>query len=454
MRKLLFTISFSVFALKADSQIDFLRYNDNFSYLKADTNQRRGTEKLKYLSLGTIGNISLGGEIREQLQYFQNFNFGDPPSSNQPETWQLWHRAMAHANIEFGAKLRVFSQVGSTFRFLNTNVAIPEIDENHLSLHQLFGEYKPGKNWIVRIGRQEMSYGSHRIITFREGPNTRLTFDAAVIKYNSEKRGLDLVALSPVISRNGIFDDGTFKDMIIGAYAMERLVPKKLLLDYYLLHFESLRRKYNYKEGIDSRQIAGFRIFSRNKAINYEFEATYQFGSFNDLQVNAYSLSGDINFNLVPQGRLIFGIAGNYVSGDRGNSDNELNTYNPLFSKPQYGLTAPIGASNVITFNPYVRTNFRRKVSVLGGAYFLLRQSNQDGSYTPDGTEIRPKPEKLLLVREKQIGTLVILESNYSVNKHVSLGLDASKFFAGKFLKQTGEGKDILYLSLKAGYKF
>jgi hypothetical protein len=444
-----------MFVAQAQSQIDFLRYNDNFSYLKSDTIKKKGTEKLKHLPIGTIGNTSLGGEVREQLQYYKYFNFGEPPSpSNQSNTWQLWHRAMAHANIELGSKMRIFTQVGSTFRFLNTNAPIPEIDENHLSLHQLFGEYKFSRNWTARIGRQEMSYGSHRLITFREGPNTRLAFDAAVIKYNSEKRKLDLIALSPVVSRKGVFDDGTFKDFIIGIYATEILLPKKLVLDYYFLNFESNRRKYNYKAGTDSRRVAGFRAFSQNRVANYEAEATYQFGTFNDLRVNAYSLSVDMNVSLLPKSGLIFGIAGNYVSGDKDNSDTHLNTYNPLFSKPQYGLTAPIGASNVITFNPYLRISPTRKMSILAGVYFMQRQSDQDGTYTPDGTELRPRPEKLFIATEKEIGTLLVLESIYSVNNHLSFAFDASEFFAGKFLKQTGKGKDISYLALKASYKF
>ena len=84
---------------------------------------------------------------------------------------------MAHANVDVGQKARVFVQLSSTYRFLNPNPFTQEIDQNELSLHQAFIDYRLNKNWAARIGRQEMSYGSHRLITFREGPNTRLTFD-------------------------------------------------------------------------------------------------------------------------------------------------------------------------------------------------------------------------------------------------------------------------------------
>lgn len=151
---------------------------------------------------------------------------------------------------------------------------------------------------------------------------------------------------------------------------------------------------------------------------------------------------------------MLLGIGGNYVSGDRDKNDNTLNTYNPLFSKPQYGLTAPIGASNIITFNPYLRLNPVKRSSIYAGAYFMKRQSNQDGSYSPDGTELRPRPEKLAIATGKQIGTLLSLETNYAISSHWALAFDASYFLAGHFIEQTGMGRDITYISLKAAYKF
>ena len=36
---------------KGQSQIDYLRYNDNFSYLKNDSLVRKGTENIKFKSI-------------------------------------------------------------------------------------------------------------------------------------------------------------------------------------------------------------------------------------------------------------------------------------------------------------------------------------------------------------------------------------------------------------------
>lgn len=442
-------------AVNTQAQIDFLRYNDNFSHLKVDSVKKKLPDKLKYIPVFNHATISFGGEAREQLQYYHNPNFGDMPSvSNNKGVWQLWQRNMVHANLEVSEHLRIFTQLGSTYRFFNPNPAAPEIEENHLSLHQIFVDYHFNPEWMIRVGRQELSYGSHRLITFREGPNTRLTFDAAVIRHQSKKRRIDFIALSPVVSRKGIFDDETIQDIIVGAYANEKLVPRKFLVDYYFLNFESDRRKYNYVTGHDSRRIAGARIFSDNTVFNYEAEFTYQFGWFNNLRTNAYSLSADLSYSIIPKGKLILGAAGNYVSGDKSKDDMQLNTYNSLFSKPLYGLTAPIGATNIITANPYLKLSPVKRSTIYVGAYLLWRQSTHDGSYTPAGIEVRPGKSGLELITEKRIGTLFSLETNFALNKHLSFAFDASQFFASDFLNQSGKGRDISYLSFKASYKF
>ena len=124
MKKIIITIICILSTLFAKSQISIVRYNDNFSYLNNYTIHRRWFEKLKYIYLSKETNISFGGEIREQYQYYSNSNFGDmPPGFTKNYTSQLLQRVMLHTNIELGSKLRIFVQLGSAFRFFNPNSA-------------------------------------------------------------------------------------------------------------------------------------------------------------------------------------------------------------------------------------------------------------------------------------------------------------------------------------------
>lgn len=436
------------------NSISMLRYNDQFDYLKSDST-KTGLDRLKWMKLGKLSTISLGGELREQYQYFKNLNFGDlPPNAVKSSVGQLWHRVMVHSDLHLNDQWRFFFQLNSTFRFFNPNPLTPEIDENKFSLHQAFMDYKLNKHWSFRIGRQELSYGNNRLLTFREGPNTRLSFDAVIAKYQTAKRKVDLLATTPVKSNPLIFDDISFKEFVWGVYATEFILPKTLSIDYYFLQFSAQSRRYNFIGGNERRQSVGFRMMFNKKPLSIELEATYQLGTFNQQSIKAYAISSDLNYLISQSNSSILGINANYISGDNNRFDQELNTYNLLFSKPSYGLAAPIGSSNIINLNPYFRINPIQSLSLYTGIYFMKRHSVVDGTYTPGMAQVRPSPAMLFFSSAQNIGVQYAFESTYTFNPRLSFALDLAYFKAGNYVKETGKGLNTTYASFKSTFKF
>ncbi|MEI6087700.1 MAG: alginate export family protein [Bacteroidota bacterium] len=451
--KLTFVFAMTFTTTIAQNKINLLRYDDNFKLLKNDS-LKKGFDNFKYLSLGNKTYISFGGELREQFQNSTNINFGDVPTSyHDISTNQLLHRLMIHANLEVGNNFRFFFQLNNTLRLFNNNPVVPEIDENQLGIHQAFAELKL-KKWKFRFGRQELLYGNNRVITVREGPNTRLTFDGVVIKKEFKNCSLDFFAVSKVISKQYIFDDESLKEGLFGIYGTQFILNRKIGFDYYLIDFQSKLRKYNYQSGDESRQTYGARLFSNYKRMNFEFEGSYQSGKFNNLNINAYNILADLNFLLVPKKSLILGFAANVASGDKNRNDQNLNTYNLIYAKPAYGLAVPIGATNMISLYPYIKINPIQKLNILVQLFFLSRKSDQDGTYSPSMVQNRPSPNLIYSSKEKVLGEFYVLESNYQITKNLTLSVDASFFKAGKYPISTGNGKDISYLSFKSTFKF
>ena len=458
MKNLIFKIAFLLTIIVsttsiAQNKISIMRYDDDFSHVKKES-AKKGFNQLKYIPLGKNNFISFGGELREQFQVYNNINFGDvPPTFQDVSANQLWHRLMVHSNIELGNHFRFFIQLNSTLRFVNDNPIIPEIDENQLSLHQAFAELKV-TNWNFRLGHQEMYYGNHRLITVREGPNTRQAFDGLVVKHKFKNGTIDLFAVSKVTSKQYVFDDESMHDGLYGIYGTQYFSNHKIGLDYFLVDFQSKVRKYNYQSGFEDRQTCGIRLFSNLKTINFEFEGGYQTGKFNDLTIDAYNVLADVNVTIVPSKKGVIGFAANVASGDKDSSDNKLNTYNLLYAKPAYGLAVPIGATNIISLYPYIKINPIQKLNILAQVFFMARNSNQDGTYSPGMIENRPKPNALFSSDKKTLGKFYVLETNYQQTKKLSFSFDASYFDAGSYPKATGNGKDVTYLSFKSTFKF
>lgn len=451
--KLAISFSIMISSGRAQNNINLLRYNDNFSMFKND-GLKKGFSRLKYISLGNKNYISFGGELREQFQLFKNINFGDvPPGYPAINPKQLNHRLMVHANIELGTHFRFFIQLNNTLRFFNPNLPVPEIDENQLSLHQAFAELKL-KRWNFRLGRQELLYGNHRLITVREGPNTRLAFDGLLIKRTIKNGAIDFFALTKVTSKKFVFDDQGFNEGLIGIYGTQYFYKRKLGVDYYAVNFQSRLRKYNYSSGFENRQTYGLRFFSNCKKINFEIEGAYQSGKFGNLNIDAFSILADVNVVIYPSKKGIVGIAVNSASGDRNNADGKLNTYNLLFAKPAYGLSIPIGSTNMMSIYPYIKINPVKKLNMLAQVFFLARYSDQDGTYSPGMIENRPRPEMIFGSGSKSLGFFCVLETNYQQSKNLSFSVDASYFKAGNYPKETGKGKNITYMSFKSTFKF
>jgi len=440
-------------SVMAQNRMSILRYDDDFLLLKTDS-LKKGFDQLKYISLGNKKYISFGGEWREQFQVYNNINFGDvPPTFHGISTNQLWHRLMVHSTIELGNQFRFFIQLNNTLRFLNDNPVAPEIDENQLSLHQVFAELKVD-NWKFRLGRQELLYGNNRLITVREGPNTRLTFDGILVKKKLKNGAIDFFAVSKVISKQYVFDDESFLEGLIGVYGTHYFSNRKIGLDYFVIDFQSPSRTYNYRTGFENRQTYGARLFSNFKKINIEVEGSYQSGKFDGLTIDAFNILVDLNILVLPAKKGIIGFAVNGASGDKDNEDHKLNTYNLLYAKPAYGLAIPIGATNMISIYPYVKLNPVSKLNIGAQVFFLARNSNQDGTYSPGMVENRPSPTLLFTSSKKPLGVFYVVETSYQKNKNLSFSFDASYFGAGDYPLATGNGKDIMYVSFKSTFKF
>ena len=430
-----------------------LRFDDDFSYLKADSLKTTWKEKIKNLSLGSNFQWSLGGESREQYQSYEHVNFGEVPSDFVTDSpHQLMHRIMFHANVTYKNTFRLFAQLNNTARFLNPNPITSQIDENLLSIHQLFIDFKFKNHWIFRVGQQELAYGSERFVASREGPNTRLTFQGATLKYVSPRNKLDIFTSKPMKMNTGVFDDEPSSETLSGIYYMHTSKKSRNNIDLYYLNLESNIRQYMFNKGFENRHTFGARIYSALVPWNYDVELAKQTGSFEALTISSFMAVWD--FNVSPIQHFYLGFSGNYVPGDNSASDSELNTFNTLFAKPPFGQTVALNITNTINLSPYVRFQHSNKWLVTLRSSFVTRESLADGIFTPNMNPLRPILGKKMGSDARQVGNIYALDANYFPTKNISLQFELGYCVAGDYVSDTGNGQNVLYFALKNAFKF
>jgi hypothetical protein len=430
-----------------------LRFDDDFSYLKADSLKTTWKEKIKNVSLGTSFQLSLGGESREQYQSYEHVNFGEVPSDFVTDSpHQLMHRIMFHANLAYKNTFRLFAQLNNTARFLNPNPINSQIDENLLSTHQLFVDYKFNNHWIFRVGQQELAYGSERFVASREGPNTRLTFQAATLKYISPRNKLDFFTSKPMKMNTGVFDDVPASESLYGFYYMHSSSKSRFNVDLFYFNSESNLRQYMFKKGNENRHTFGTRLYSSLGPWNYDVELAKQVGEFDELSISSYMAVWDFNVSLVQY--FYLGFSGNYVPGDKSNSDSQLNTFNTLYAKPPFGQTVSLNITNTINFSPYVRYQHTNKWLATLRSSFVTRESLADGIFTPNMMPLRPILGKNRDSNAQRVGNIFALDVNYFPTKNVSLQFELGYCEAGDYMSDTGNGRDVMYFALKNAFKF
>ena len=165
---LLIMIRMSVGTAQSIPDLKPLRYNEDYFFLKNDTSTT-WYKRFKYLPLaakpGTY--VSFGGEVRYQYFKIENEDWGDSPRDRDG---YILSRFLLHADLHASKYIRTFIQLQGSGANSRENAS--PVDENPLDVHLAFIDIYLGKV-MLRAGRQELSYGSQRLISVRELPNNR-----------------------------------------------------------------------------------------------------------------------------------------------------------------------------------------------------------------------------------------------------------------------------------------
>jgi hypothetical protein len=433
-----------------------LRYDEDWSFLKDKSKRRDYADVLKYISLGKKDwYLSIGGEARLMYESFRNENWSSSPKDDNG--W-LIERYMLHSDFRLGKKARVFAQIKSGLINKRTGGARPA-DLDKLDLHQLFFDYKftggPDKSMILRAGRQEISFGSSRLVGTREGPNVRQSFDGIRLSSKLNDWTLDGFLVKPVSTEKGFFDDKPQNQQTFGGfYAVSPagILTKKGRIDFYYLGLDKKSARFNQGAARENRHTVGTRIWKTAAPFDYNFELAYQFGKFGAGRINAWTASSETgyrvkNWFLKPR----FGLKADVTSGDKNPNDKNLQTFNALFPRGSYfGQLSPVGPYNHTDLHSSVTVNPNAKISVNLDWINFWRTSRRDGVYNVAGTVIRTGNHS----RARFIGQQYALETRWKIDRHAALTVNYSRFNVGKFLQETPPARNTDYFAAWVTYKF
>jgi hypothetical protein len=430
-----------------------LRYEEDYSSLKDSA--RNFYNLIKFIPLNPDGStyLSFGGGIRQELDRATNEDWGATNAGTDVFSLQRYD---IHADVHIGSRVRFFGQLRSGLEFGRRNGPRP-IDEDKLNVQNLFVDIIPyherDRSLTVRVGRQEIQYGSGRLLDVRDGPNLRQYFDGAKVAYASSKWRVDGFLLANSRIKTGVFDNPAVKKANLWGVYSTWITSRGKGVDLYYLGIDRQQARFDEGMADELRHTVGARLWRSGQGLLYNLEFGYQFGKFGGGNISAWGGSSEIGYRYDHlSGSPTVKLRADFISGDKSKGDGKLGTFNPLYPNGGYfGMNPQAGPVNIWSLHPNLSWNTARKLLLSIEVVLYWRQSLQDGIYRPDGTFSLPTSGST----ERYIGTAYIGTARLDIRRSLSLNLGLQYFETGKYINNViPQHRDGIFISSLLSYKF
>ena len=433
------------------------RWKEDWSGLKGLDRSQTGDffDPMKFIPLNADGSvwISFGGAARLRLESFANFNF----APENDATYFLYH-FLLHGDLHVTQFVRVY------FEGIHADITDRELpggqrpqDVNSLDLNQAFLDVSlpfAGGSLTLRGGRQSFSFGKQRLVSPLPWGNSYRHWDGftAILDTHGWNATGFWSEFAPVDKYK--FEDPDGQTKLYGLYVTSGKPVDPLGVDLYFLGLDKEDPvAFNGTTGHEDRYTIGGRLFGASHGFDYELENAYQFGRIGPGDISAWMLAteGGYTFKKVcGSPRLWLGF--DYASGDDG-AGGDVGTFNQLFplGHAYFGYIDAIGRQNIVDLHPGVSVKCAAdKLKLTAEGHFFWRAEAADALYNAGGAVIRRGAPGT----SKDVGTELDLVANYRFNPHLAVEAGFCRFFAGKFIRQTGPDSDTNFFYLQSEFYF
>ncbi len=435
-----------------------IRYDEDWSVLGSNPSLKGDLwDPIKFIRIDDQSYWSLGGEVRQRIDFWRNANFGYIPARNMNA---VMNRYQFHADLHVNKNVRAFGQFASALEGGKKGGPWPT-DRNTAEVHQAFlevmGGPAPNNRWSLRLGRQEMAFGQSHFISTADFYNTRRAFDGVRLQATKGNLEFNAVVARPVQINNGAFDDDSDGNQMFSAASIFAPSPftKGGRVALFYIGLTTHQQYWQRGLGRDDRHTIGLRMTGQSGHWDYVYEALLQRGTFaNTMPIEAWATTTDTGYTFfLPRwGYPRVGVRMNIESGDAGRG--ALGTFNPMFPDVAYsGRIGLVGPANNIDITPNLRIALAPRVFFIPDFALFWRQKNTDAIY---GTVTPYLAVPGNTSRERFIGGQLSLPMQINLTPHLTFTMAYGQLFRGAFLKQQRPypAQSVIFLTNFLTYKF
>lgn len=441
-------------------------YNLDFRYIDDPENaQVDFLSSLKRVHFGDNWLFSTGGEVRDRYATIQNAALYDKrPQAGADDTFNLF-RTRVYGSLWYLDQFRLFAEFftaeASTQAIPPSSTDVAKNDFLNLFIDvKLFTHADQGA--YLRVGRQELLFGSQRAISPSDWSNVRRTFQGIRGTWRNDKIEEDWFIVNPVIPDTNKISSIDDRQWLAGNWFKYRFALDTSADLYYLYlanHNPGVAKGQYRATGGYNLSTLGTRFVGNAEQFLYDFEATLQLGSWVNQSVLAGIAVAGLGYYLknIP-GQPTFWVYYDYASGDPNPNGSHLHrTYTTLFPFGHAyfaGLDA-IGRQNIKDFHLELGIFPTKWVRATLGYHVLTLDQARDALYSPTGSVVRQDSTGRA---GTNVGDALSATIQFHLTDHQILLFQYSHLFAGPFIKQTavtpGAAKDLDAFWIQYSYRW
>jgi hypothetical protein len=405
---------------------------------------------LKRIRLGDDFMFTTGGEWRWRYNNEVNSRL-----SGKDNTYYLT-RTRVYGDFWYRDLFRIYGEFINAQSF---DQDLPPLvtDQYNPNFLNLFADAKLGTIrdqplWL-RGGRQELLYGSERLISPLAWVNTQRTFQGGKLFWQNDKLSLDAFCVQPVVPSANSFASVNWQQVFSGVWGTYRPI-KGEIVDLYYLDLQDSTLIYSGENGVKGAlnvSTVGSRWYGNKNDWLWDAEGMLQFGRYSNqgILANAYTMGGGYNFSKAPMSPTLW-LYYDYASGDPAPGAGGVHrTFNQLFPFGHFyfGMMDIVGRQNINDVNGKLLL-YPVKWMTTWVEYHVLRlDSPKDALYNSAGVVERIDPTGKAGIN---VGEILTIVNNFTIDLHQNVFVQYSHLYAGDFLYRTGNGRpqtqDELYL--------
>jgi hypothetical protein len=392
--------------------------------------------------------FSFTGSVRVRLESTQGANFTVTNANAYTLT-----RARFGVAFQPLPWLRLFGEAADArAEFYKTSPSTSVSDPFDLRQAYIEGGTLDGNGFRARIGRQEMTIGSGRLLATGDWSNDFKTYDAGRGSLTSDFMNLDLVYGSPVQLDNTRFDRHKAGEHFYVAYAtFKTILPGGSLEPYFMAKTQDGTDDVKSKDGhLGSADTlyAGARIIGKLPGrFDYTAEGVREVGHYSHDVVDAWGYSAGGGW-LVNRSVWKPHISSDFTwaSGDDGKKDGFHEAFDGLYglNQPLNSMTGQISWKNIQDWRAGVDFVPVKKLTLKVDYRDYWLATVADGLYNPAGTRTVFDAK----ATSNHVGEGVDAQAIFKLNPKTTIGVGFGNLRPGAYLKQAGKTTGFAYPSL------